>query len=84
MNPGIPEEAGKTANAFIEAMKTQPLALALCVMNMGLLAIGYFFLTKVYEQRQLDQAALYREHQQTQEILKSCVHVDDLEKVLRR
>lgn len=81
---GPVEQAGKAANSFIQALKDQPLVLALCVMNVGLLGIGYFFLTKVYEQRQLDQAALYREHQQTQDILKSCVHVDDLEKLMKR
>lgn len=41
MNPGPVEEAGKVAGGFIDAMKTQPLALALCIMNLGLMFLFY-------------------------------------------
>ena len=51
MNPGGPaEEAGKVATSFIESMKGQPLALALCFMNVGLLIIMYI-LAGVAEKR---------------------------------
>ena len=39
------EDGGKAARTFVEALKDEPLALALCVMNV--LLIGFLYYTGV-------------------------------------
>ncbi len=39
---GPAEEVGKAASTFMESIKSQPLALALVVMNLGLLGLIYY------------------------------------------
>lgn len=39
---GPVEEAGATARSFFEVMRNQPLALALAIMNVALLALVYY------------------------------------------
>jgi hypothetical protein len=43
MSPGAIEETGKVAVSTIDAMKTQPLAVALVVVNVLFLAVGGYF-----------------------------------------
>ena len=38
MNPGLPEESVKVAGSTVEALKAQPLALALVIVNVLFLA----------------------------------------------
>lgn len=42
MNPGVSEEAGKVATGFIDAMKSQPVSLALCVICLVQLALVFY------------------------------------------
>jgi hypothetical protein len=41
----IPQEASRVATGFLDALKGQPLSLALVVMNLALLAILYYALS---------------------------------------
>jgi hypothetical protein len=47
----LPQEAGKVATSVIDSLKTQPLSLALVVMNLALLAILYFGISTSQETR---------------------------------
>jgi len=42
MNPGMSEEVGQTARSFVTAMSSVPMALALVVSNVALLAFVWF------------------------------------------
>ena len=68
MNPGAIEEGGKAAAGFIEAMKTQPLALALVACNVLLLAL-FFYVIKVADHNR-DQ--LMEMQKETQKMLYRC------------
>ena len=49
---GLTEEGGKVATATVSAMSSQPLAIALLVVNIGFLAFAGFVLGKVAENAQ--------------------------------
>ena len=68
MNPGPLEESGKLAGGFIEAMKSQPLALALVACNVLLLAL-FFYVIKVADHNRDQLLEMQRE---TQKMLYRC------------
>jgi hypothetical protein len=70
---GPAEEGTKIVGAVIESLKTQPIALALVVMNCALLALFYVFLTKIYERRDADMQLLYTQNEKVQQMLYECV-----------
>jgi hypothetical protein len=70
---GPTEQAGKVVGAVIDSLKTQPIALALVVMNCALLALFYVFLTKIYERRDADMQLLYKQNEKVQEMLFNCI-----------
>jgi hypothetical protein len=70
------EQGGRAVNVFFEAMKSQPLSLALVVMNAALL--GYLFYSGREQLVARNQYAV-----ETQKILASCLHVDDIDKLMR-
>jgi hypothetical protein len=72
MNPGPLEEAGKAAGSVIDAMKTQPLALALVIMNCALLGLFFFVTSTVAKQREREITMLYAEHKEVRELLSRC------------
>jgi hypothetical protein len=59
MNPGAPEEAAKAAGTFMEIMRSQPLSLALVIMNLGLLAILYYENSQAHSDRNREMELLY-------------------------
>jgi hypothetical protein len=65
------EEGGKVAAGFIDAMKTQPLALALCAGNILLICLFYFILSVVAEQRRREVQLFYDEARSVREMLSS-------------
>lgn len=73
MNPGPAEEAGKAANSFIEALKREPLSLALVVMNIALLVFFWLLLSIVAVQREREVALLYQDHKEVRDLLARCV-----------
>ncbi len=70
------EHGGRAVNTFVESLKGQPLALALVAMNAALL--GYLFYSGHDQLVARNQYAV-----ETQKILASCLHVDDIDKVMR-
>lgn len=68
-----PGEVGRAATGFIDALKSQPLSLALVAMNLGLL--GYLYYTGVVatEQRQRELELLYRNRTEVGQLLAACV-----------
>ena len=69
MNPGFTEEASKAVGGFFDIMRTQPLALALVVMNFALLA--YIFWTGGNAMEQV-----YKANAESQKLLAKCVDLD--------
>jgi hypothetical protein len=59
MNPGAVEEAGKVAGGFIDSMKSQPLALALIVLNVIFLLIFWFIFDRASHRNQERETQLY-------------------------
>jgi hypothetical protein len=51
MNPGVTEEAGKTARSFIETMKDNPALLVMAIANLALIIFMYFALSAAAEFR---------------------------------
>jgi hypothetical protein len=73
MNPGPLEEAGRVAGGFMESMKSQPLALALVVMNIALLALFWFIGKTVAQTREREINLHYADQKEIREILSRCV-----------
>lgn len=66
------EEGGKAVNNFLEAMKSQPLALALCVMNFLLLGFLYYTGITAANERHLELQLLYNNRSEVAQLLASC------------
>ena len=62
------EEGGHAARTFMEALKGQPLSLALVVMNLALL--GYIYYAGTLRHRELE--LLYENRKQVHELLANC------------
>jgi hypothetical protein len=58
-----------TARNLIEALKDQPLVLALVTMNIGLLVLQYF----AFQERHTEMELLYRNRTEVGQLLKDCV-----------
>lgn len=54
MNPGLSEEAGKVASGVVDSLKTQPISLALIVLNVIFLFVGYLILAKISDRAEAD------------------------------
>jgi len=63
------EEGAKVASGFIEAMKREPLALALVVMNLSLLVLFYILMT--HREREIE--LIYADKKEVREMLARCV-----------
>lgn len=70
---GVAEEAGKATGGFIDALRAEPLSLALVVMNLSLLVFFYVLLTAVAGQREREVSLLYSDHKEVRELLSKCV-----------
>lgn len=54
MNPGPVEEVGHVATSVVDSLKSQPISLALIVLNVIFLITGYFILAKVSDRSSAD------------------------------
>src|SRR4051794_10574470 len=70
---GVTEEGGKVVTSFMDSLKSQPLSLALVVMNLALLGFFYTILTAVAAQRDKEVGLLYADHKEVRELLAHCV-----------
>jgi hypothetical protein len=66
----VPEQAGRVAAGTVEALKSQPLALALVLVNLMFLA-GGIYVAKDFFQR-LESASL-RKDTMVEEMMKRCM-----------
>ena len=73
MNPGVVEEGAAVTRSFIDVLKSEPISLALVVMNVALLLIFYFILTTIAATREREIALLYDEQKEVRELLSKCV-----------
>jgi|KBSMisStandDraft_5_1062788.scaffolds.fasta_scaffold10733_11 hypothetical protein len=72
-------EAGKAVGGFFDVMRSQPLALALVVMNFALLAYIFWTGRNAMEH-------IYKANSETQQLLAKCVSVDidTIQKILSK
>lgn len=76
MNPGAAEEVGKATGTFMSIMKDQPLALALCVMNVLLLVL-FFYIFKVSSEKWSAQFELTQQAtREVQQLLYNCTPIN--------
>ena len=69
-----PVEAGvQITTGFMDALKREPLSLALVVMNLCLLLFFYVVLTTVAAQRKSEIELLYADKKDVRELLAKCV-----------
>lgn len=73
MNPGPVEESAKVAGGIVEALKAQPLSLALVVMNLALLGLLYYIGEKTSATREREVNLLYENQQHIAEVLSHCI-----------
>ena len=70
---GATEEVGRVSNNIVDALKREPLSLALVVMNIALLAFFYFILSSVASQREREVTQLHQEQKEVRDLLARCV-----------
>ncbi len=73
MNPGPTEEGIKVAGSFVDALKREPLSLALVLMNMCLLVFSWFILSSVAKQNETEFQLLYADKTQVENLLSRCI-----------
>jgi hypothetical protein len=70
------EEIGKTTRSFFDALKDQPLSLALVVVIAGLITLLYFSQTQTLEQRRETSALIIKWQMDTDKLMAGCVSQD--------
>ena len=75
MIPGA-EEVGKTTRSFFDALKEQPLSLALVVMNFLLVAFLFYSGGQQLAQRQQTTDIIIQWQKQTDQLMANCVSQD--------
>lgn len=73
MNPGPAEEIGKATNSFFRIMQSEPLSLALCVMNVLLLALFFYVIRTATDVRKAEMDRVFTAQEKTNELLFNCV-----------
>jgi hypothetical protein len=78
---GAVEEAGKAAGTFMTVMKDQPLALALCAMNIMLMGL-FFYIAKTASEANANRfTAMMNQQSEVQQLLYNCVPAEGKYKV---
>lgn len=72
MSPGAVEEGAKTARSFFDAMKEQPLALALAIICFALIGYLYFEHAALNSERKGELDLLYQNRQEVALLLAQC------------
>ena len=66
------EEGAKAATTIIDALKTQPLSLALVLMNLGLLGFLYYSGIVAHREREIEMKLLYENRSEMAKLLYQC------------
>ena len=72
MNPGTTEEVAKATGSFFDALKSQPLSLALVVMNFLLLGYIYYEGVAYNTERKAELDLLYQNRTEVALLLAQC------------
>jgi len=72
MNPGALEEGAKAAGGFMDALKGQPLSLALVVMNLALVGYIYYESITINNERHNELQLLYQNRREVAILLARC------------
>lgn len=72
MNPGPLEEGSKVASSFVEAMKSQPLALALVACNVLLLGLFFYVSSWAGSNRSAEFKSIMEMQREVQKLLYNC------------
>jgi hypothetical protein len=70
---GAIEGGVQVATGFIDSLKSQPLSLALVLMNVCLLGFFWLILDRVASQRKEEVELLYQDKRETRELISKCV-----------
>jgi hypothetical protein len=73
---GAIEEGGKAATGVIDALKSQPLNLAMLIINLALLTLLYVSLDRASKLRSTDLAQMHIEQKEVRELLARCIVPD--------
>jgi len=73
MTNGIAEQGAKVATSFFDSMKSQPLALALVVMNLVLLLLFFYVVNLLSDRARERETALFEEQKEVRGLLSKCV-----------
>ena len=76
MNPGVVEEASKTINNVVDALKATPMTIAMIATNVTLLPFLFSSLTQFYNQRQELSKHFLDSEREVRQLLANCVPVD--------
>jgi hypothetical protein len=79
MSPGVVDEVGKATGSFIDALKREPLSLALVLMNLALLGFFWLILNAVAAQREREINLLYEDKKEVRELIAKCIVPDRTE-----
>lgn len=81
MIPGV-EEIGKTTRSFMDALKEQPLSLALVAMNVLLITYLFYYTSGILHQRALTTDQIVNWQKETDKLMANCVSKEVLETVV--
>jgi hypothetical protein len=72
MNPGPLEEGGKVIGSFMDAMKDQPLGLAMVVTNLTLLGLFFYVINAATSNKAKEFQAIMEQQREVQQLLYRC------------
>ena len=76
------EEIGKTTRSFFDALKDQPLSIALVLMNAMLITYLFYYTNGILTQRALTTDQIVNWQKDTDKLMANCVSKDVLETVV--
>lgn len=82
MNPGVTEEVSKQVGGFMDIMRSQPLSLALVIMNFLIVAYLFYAGAQQLEQRAAAMQMIVDWSKETDKILGSCVSIETMKLVV--
>jgi hypothetical protein len=70
---GVVEEGSKIVLSWTDALKQEPLSLALVLMNLALLGFFWLILNAVAAQREREVNLLYEDKKEVRELISRCI-----------
>ncbi len=70
---GATEEASKAVGSFMESMKSQPLSMALVILNVALMLLLWKVYSRADEMRQAQMQMIFGAQKDMQVLLSKCV-----------